>query len=272
MYVLRDVKFETEFDEKVINIIADARFAAVYQLINLTPLPYQDPSEDEEKAQPIIALIDKVYSSYGQEQLNSLSKVMACLYAYNYGSSFGQGRVYSIDTLASIECKKAIHTSQQINIVHTFPVYIENDKLALLHDAMGDVVELTPVEDNIDRHIEAITKSALLTPTRFIFELGELPTVCYLTLVHMAKAGIMEKQDDQYILYPHKWHEIIPDIQFNAKTMLRKLAIAELISFEDARSNGSRFIRFEQVDTGAFKPMPYHQAQIDIDRLIKELT
>ncbi len=112
------------------NKLIDFRFAEVQKALHNLMYKEKTTIHDTENTQHIVRLLDKVYSAeeYKKFEEKNYLHIPCVLYGYNVGSSFGSGRVYTIQPVSDMGDPDAL-PSQMINPIWYFKAYLEVDKI-----------------------------------------------------------------------------------------------------------------------------------------------
>lgn len=118
----------------LVNSLIAVRFAKVNELIG--PKQYageegRNDMLDYARVADVIEELTRVYTNEEDEmfQRQGYPKIECCIQAYNYGSSFGYGRNYSLDTYKSFKHSQETYTGSNYKAIMYFDVYLELDKL-----------------------------------------------------------------------------------------------------------------------------------------------
>ena len=133
MITLSCKECDDDIRRKILNTILDLRFYGFGKCVNKM-YEYNDTSLDEEMAQDAIFYLRSIYTDEELKQFkeNNYEVKEMCLYAYNFGSSYGRGRTISSDLLEKVTENQKTYISQNINILYKFKIFLEEDKVELL--------------------------------------------------------------------------------------------------------------------------------------------
>lgn len=118
----------------LVNSLIAVRFAKVNELIG--PMQFKGEEGrndllDYSRVSGVIEELTKVYTNDEEETFirQGYPKVECCVQAYNYGSSFGCGRNYSLDTYEDFKRSSEVYKGSNYKAIMYFDVYLELDML-----------------------------------------------------------------------------------------------------------------------------------------------
>lgn len=118
----------------LVNSLIAVRFAKVKELIGPKQFSGDEGRNnmlDYARVADVIEELTKVYTDEEEEFFirQGYPKIECCVQAYNYGSSFGYGRNYSLDTYESFKHSQETYINSDYKAIMYFDVYLELDKL-----------------------------------------------------------------------------------------------------------------------------------------------
>lgn len=135
----------------ILNKLVDFRFREPYKLICSKYFEDRTTDKDLDNTVDLFEPLANVYSDIEEEKFKKEGyySVPCVLYGYNFGSSYGSGRTYTLQSVEEMERTKEAYPAVKVNPILFFDVYLEEDK-------MLKFLEGTPLLDIFKKELEKL--------------------------------------------------------------------------------------------------------------------